>query len=324
MSCSRLGIPARDGSSTLHRRRLVAVDVDGDREDPVGLGKCCVNVPERHLAAEVHVVAELLEHQWLCWIEGVVVGHDRFEHLDVLYDQLERVLRHIPALRHDHGDGVADVADLVGGEGVKPWQLHSRKGRCPRRHSGLSRTGQALHVLARVDGEDPRKPAGLGDIQRVKQAMGHLAAKEGRVQHFGQHQVVDIAAPAGKDPGVLHPHDARTHGTSPHDAHCSGLLKIGSRGQRSLGQRAPCPPRSCVPSPPTVVLLSPWCQRFGDHLGPSSVAPGAFRDILCSGIRDNRLLRYQPFARPVGHEEGFDCMRRQDTTWGSRTQREKP
>ena len=126
----RLRVPAGDGSSTLHRRRLVAVDVDGDRDDPVRLGKCGVDVPERHLRAQVHVVAELFKHQWLCWIEGVVVGHDRLQHLDVLYDQLDRVLRDIPALGHDHGDGVADVADLVGGKGVKPRQLHSGKGRC--------------------------------------------------------------------------------------------------------------------------------------------------------------------------------------------------
>ena len=97
---------------------------------------------------ERDVVRELVEQRRLRPVERVLVGDDRFEHLDVLVDELERVLGDVAVLGDDQRDRIADVAHLVGRQTVD-------RGRLQARH----------HVHA----DRPRPPA-AGSVSRARSA----------------------------------------------------------------------------------------------------------------------------------------------------------
>ena len=194
------------------------------------------------------LLADLLEDRVLGRVEGVLVGDDRVERVDVLDDQLERVLGDVPALGDDQRDRVAHVADLVGGERVERRGLHAGDERHAGRGPGRDGLGEPHHVLAGVDGDDPRELTGLAGIHRVDATVRHVAAQERGMQHPRQHDVVDVATGAGEDARVLDPLDPGPYGA------CSDLLhgphlatSRGRRQRRPRGSRARTPRRRVHP-----------------------------------------------------------------------------
>ena len=132
------------------------------------------------------------------------VAHRR-QRLVVDRDRGRRVLGEMAAVRHHHGDGLADVADLVAGErDLRARRLDRRIG---HQHRDLAGGDARRHVV----GGEHRVDAGHGASRRAVDAadagvaMG--AADEGRVQRAGQAHVVDELTSPGEERGVFEARD---------------------------------------------------------------------------------------------------------------------
>jgi hypothetical protein len=62
------------------------------------------------------VGAELLVDDGRVRVQGLLDVHHRVQRLQVHHDVGQRVLGHVAALGHDHGDGLTHVLDLVLGQ----------------------------------------------------------------------------------------------------------------------------------------------------------------------------------------------------------------
>ena len=174
-------------------------------------------------AADGNIGAEVLELQGSAVCDrGLDVGHDR-EVVVVDVDQLDRVDRLGPGLGEDQGDGVADEAHLVEGQGATRALLVDVGERLER---------AAAQVLGGVDGQHAGSLLGLRGVDAQEGGVGERAAHEHRV-HDGlaaaaravRLPVVDEGALADEqlavlDAANLRPQQRRTrsrHGAHPSD-----------------------------------------------------------------------------------------------------------
>ena len=129
-------------------------------------------------------------------------------------DAVAHVLGDVPVARDDHDDRLADVVDDAVREGVRRAAGTDARVRDEQRE----RLGQrSFEVLVGVDGDE------AVDVERV----GHVDVDDPRVRVRTAHErhrervvaeVVEVAAPADEQPGVLRPLHRRAEQPGGHDA----------------------------------------------------------------------------------------------------------
>ena len=144
--------------------------------------------------------------------QHVVHVADAGQRVVVDLDQLGAVLGQRPAVGHHDGDRVADQAHGVTGQRREGRQ--QQVGRADRREVG----GHAVEVGGGEHRPHPGHGQRLGDVDAPDPGVRERAAHEGGVQHAGQGDVVDVAAPAGEDARVLDPLDAGAGEPGDHQA----------------------------------------------------------------------------------------------------------
>ena len=134
--------------------------------------------------------------------------HDGVERLDVDHNVAKRVFGDVPALGHDHRDGLADVANFVFRQrhlraGVKD-EIRNRR----RRHQ--HRPGPP--VIAQVAGREHRGHAWplfrRRHIHALQAAVRVIAPHECHVQHAVQLHVIHEERASGEQPRIFTPKDA--------------------------------------------------------------------------------------------------------------------
>ncbi len=144
-----------------------------------------------------------------------VEADDRRQEVVVDHDPGHGVLGEVAVVGHDEGDRLADVVDLVLGQGV----LRAPLGQGGVRDEQRQRLGHgALEVVVGPDGVDAFAVEDRVDVDRDDARMGVRAAEHRRVQGVAAH-VVDIAPLATDEAVVLHALDRgadhpRRHGVT--------------------------------------------------------------------------------------------------------------
>ncbi len=194
---ARHAVHARDRAARLQRRRVHArveqvagAHVLGGGEDGVGGGGVArLPVEDPVVGAPVQLVA----HQRGVRVERPPGVDERGQRLVLDVDQRQRVPGGVAVLGDDERHLLTLVADLVGGEDrghVVRERGHPGEASLGEHVPGDHRTHLRVRLgRARVHRQDPRV--------RVR------AAQHRAVQHAGQRDVVDEAAAAPDEPGVL-------------------------------------------------------------------------------------------------------------------------
>ena len=130
--------------------------------------------------------------------------HDHRQRLVVDDDRLAGVLGDVGVVGDDRGDLLALEAHLVGGQ--HRLRVVAQGGH-PREVAGR-------HHLAGEHQPDARDVPGLAGVDGADPGVGDRAAQDLHVQHAGQHDVVDVVAPAPDEAVVL---DASATGAHPAD-----------------------------------------------------------------------------------------------------------
>ena len=149
-------------------------------------------------------------------VAGVLDAHHGRQHVVVDADPVDGVLGDVAVDRHDHRDRLADVVDLVAGQGVLGAAVGERGVRDQQRQRLGHRPDE---VLVGVDGHDPLDVEDGVDVDREDPGVGVRAAQDGGVQRAG-HQVVGVLALPAQQPVVLDALDGLAeelggHGCSP-------------------------------------------------------------------------------------------------------------
>ena len=105
---------------------------------PAGIDEREVGIRLAHHVGEAGV-----QDGWLAGQRGLWV-HDGGKRLELDDDRVGGVAREIAVGSHDHGDGLAAVADGVGGHGIVGWRWERRANR--------HRPEELFHLGARVNG----------------------------------------------------------------------------------------------------------------------------------------------------------------------------
>ena len=209
-------VEVRDRAAGLHRRRVharvedVLLDDDAVRIGRGGGERCLRGLLVARLPrlVAVHVgdavvgLALVVADDGGVGVERLLRIHHRRQRVVVDVDELERVLRDVPALGDDVGDLLALEAHLVGGQdglGVVRQRRHPREVVTEQR-----RPRDALEGLAGDDGNDARQRLGSRRVDRVDAGVREGAAQDGAVQHAGQVDVIDVVALAPHEALVLH------------------------------------------------------------------------------------------------------------------------
>ena len=129
--------------------------------------------------------------------ERGVVADDGVDRLDVELDEVAGVLGEVAGLGDDQRHGLAGEAHVVLGEAAER----------PPAGAALEVDPRLVHVAVEVGagehGDDAGQLAGRGDVEGRDRSRSDVAAQERHVQHPGHHDVVDVRAVAGHQPGVL-------------------------------------------------------------------------------------------------------------------------
>ena len=173
-----------------HMRRVLERGVD-------------VAVAHRHEGGDVR--GEIGMHRRRAGLHRVAGVAHRRQRLVVDRDRRRRVLRQMPAVRHHHGDGLADVADLVAGE--RDLRARRPDRRIGHQHRDLAGGDARRHVAGGQHGMDARHGAGRRAVDAADAGVAMRAADEGRVQCARQVHVIDELAPPGQERGVFEARD---------------------------------------------------------------------------------------------------------------------
>ena len=133
---------------------------------------------------------------------------DGGERIEIETDQLRGILGRVPALGHDDGDGLADVADLVMREKrllrIDEFVLDQRRPFARQRKLRVRHRRQERQEVGAGQGTDD---AGCGKRLRQMHAadarVGNRASDEDRVQHVRQIEIGDELSAAGQQSTIL-------------------------------------------------------------------------------------------------------------------------
>ena len=195
-----------EGAARLHRHRdqplLAVLPLDRD----VGLGERLVDLAGVELPDVALVRPEVVVHERCVGVERLGDIRDHLERLVLDLDELGRVLRDRPRLRHDDCDTVADVPRLVERE------------REVRRHPDLfgdgPRAGQragpvGCELRAAEGGDDALDLPRGGEVDLADPRVRIRAADDGEPDLARKVDVVDELAVAGDELPVLLARDRR-------------------------------------------------------------------------------------------------------------------
>ena len=125
------------------------------------------------------------------------------ERLDVDDDISNRIFRDIAAVRDDHRDRLADVADLVAGQRPVGARVKHETGDRRRRHEKRCRPAVVAEIRERVDRRDAGALPGRRHVDLDQPSVRVIAPDERHVQRSRQLHVVDEARPPGEQAGIL-------------------------------------------------------------------------------------------------------------------------
>ena len=113
------------------------------------------------------------------------------------FNQLSRILREGRGLGHDRGDGHSHgMHDPIGKKWMK-WRLH------PGEQPQVGDLAQRTQILRREDADDAgRPPRGL-DAKGLHPGVSMGASEKDELREARKLQIVDVAPPAGDEPGVF-------------------------------------------------------------------------------------------------------------------------
>ena len=168
------------------------------------------------------VVGEVVVHEGRVAVQRALRIHHGGEFFDLDLQGVQAVAGGVAVFRDDDGDGVADIADLVHGEGP-----------VVRRGEGGEDgdQGEVAQVFAGENRDDARDGEGGVRPDGANAAVGHVAALEGQVEHAGEFEVIDKDAAAAEEALVfLARHGAADEGRGGISRHCgSSPRKISER-----------------------------------------------------------------------------------------------
>ena len=184
-----------DDDVAFHRRERIARIFAGERNTGIGLLERALGIAIGKLADRNLVGLGLRMQQRRRFAAcGQRIDH-RFERLIVDAHQVGRVLREITRLRHDEGDGFADVAYALDRE--RPL-VHRRLER------DQERVGQRPYVLAGHDSPDAVLRQRLGRIDADNLGVRVRGANDVSVQRSRRNrQVVGISPGPGQQGGIF-------------------------------------------------------------------------------------------------------------------------
>jgi hypothetical protein len=142
-----------------------------------------------------HVVRPGVEHARRARLERALHGAGGGQGLVVHLHRRGRVRRRIGIVGDHRGHHLAHVAhERIGEDRLR--RRPEARGRRDRRRDGP----RALRQVTRgVDSDDPRHGARGGGVDRAHARVGVRAPHEGRVQHAGEAEILDVAAAAGDE-----------------------------------------------------------------------------------------------------------------------------
>ena len=146
----------------------------------------------------VQIRARLRVHERRVVVEGALEVDDRGLRIDLDLDRIDRVLREVAGIGHNHGDRLADAADVAVREHAK-WPV-ATVGRFAVDQEVL---GELVEVGGDVHGRDSRHGGGCRGVDRHEGAAGKVTASERDVQRVRQRDVVDVTAPAAQESSVF-------------------------------------------------------------------------------------------------------------------------
>jgi hypothetical protein len=193
--------------------RVVVALLDHHR----GLGEHLVDVAVGQHPGVGLVGAERVVDDGRALVHGLHHVGDHRQLVVVDFDGLDGVGGVLAAVGHHHGDDLAHVVDavlghrpVVGDAGVGGRLVgHDAVGDRPgARHGRRPLVGQVLTGEHRLD---PRQLLGRRGVDAGDAGVGDRAAHEGQPQHARQGDVVDVAALAGEQRGVLLAEEAAAH-----------------------------------------------------------------------------------------------------------------
>ncbi len=212
----RHGLRARivdaDHAPAFHGHAAVAVMIEPppQRVRRAGQSGLDVALVDGELADDVG--AQLLMDEGSTRPYRLLCVDDGRQRLQVDRDELGRVLGGVAALRHHHGDRLADVTHLVGGKErlLRIVQLVAHVG-LPlgrQRELGIRHRRQQLQKLGAAHHQgNAGRGGGGGRVHRPDAGVRHRTAHEGHVEHAGEDQIRHVLALAGEEPLILPPQD---------------------------------------------------------------------------------------------------------------------
>ena len=240
-SSPSLGVPPRVDALALHGHAGAALDrqVESELVGRGGQGGLDVAVLLHHVGRDV--AGSVLVHEVGAVARGLD-AHDDRQLLVVDTDALAGVLGDVAVGRDDHDDRLADVVDLLLGQRVAGAAVRQRRVGDQQRQGLGDLPGE---VLVGVDRQHAVDLDGVGDVDVDDAGVGVRAAHERRRQGVLA-QVVEVAAPAGHEPGVLLALD----GSAEHlGGHARSLPFTDGVCRAAASARA---------SPPASLSFSPW------------------------------------------------------------------
>ena len=137
---------------------------------------------------------------------GVARGGDRGQRIVRDLHRLGRVLGGVPGVGHDRGDDIADMVDLVAGEGRARRRIHGAAvAERHRMHDGeLAVAGPGPIIGGQC--QQHARPRRRGPCRHRDNArMGMRAAHEGAPGKAGQNDVIDVKSLPPDEAGILAP-----------------------------------------------------------------------------------------------------------------------
>ncbi len=222
-----------DHAAAFHRRRRVAVVMEAALELVRGARERGIDVALADGEGADQVGGEfVVDHRCARAQRRFRVDHRR-QRIEIEADQLGGVLGGVAALRQDHGDRLADVADLVVGEqrllridelvlDLRGPLARQRELRVRHRRQELGEVGAAEHI------GDAGRRGSAGQIDRADARVGDRAAHEGRVQHARQREIGDELPATGQQAMILAARDRTAdEGGLAGIVHAWGVVRVG-------------------------------------------------------------------------------------------------